>query len=57
MATIADPTLTGQVADALNNKAQMAYYNAKLQGDSDTLAFQKAQAAMQQAMAQTNAFD
>lgn len=49
MPSIADPTLTGQVGDALQNKAMMAYYNAKLKGDSDQLAFSKAQAALKQA--------
>jgi hypothetical protein len=37
-------TLAAQVA---NNAAQMAYYNAKLQLDSDELAFKKAQQAWQ----------
>lgn len=46
MAFTADPTLVGQASDAMNQKAMMAYYNAKLQGDSDNLAFQKAQAAV-----------
>ena len=46
---VTDPTLVAQGADAMNNKAMMAYYNAKLKGDSDTLAFQKAQAALKQA--------
>ena len=44
------------MADDPNALVTAVYNNAKLQGDSDTLAFQKAQAAMQQAMAQTNAF-
>ena len=44
------------MADDPNALVTAVYNNAKLQGDSDTLAFQKAQAAMQQAMAQTNSF-
>lgn len=36
--------------------AQQAYYNAKLQGDTDYQAFQKAQGAMQQAMSMAGAF-
>ena len=46
MADYVDPTLTQQGIDSMNSKAQMAYYTSKLQGDSDTLAFQKAQAAV-----------
>lgn len=42
-----DPNQTQQGANALNDKAMMAYYMSKLNGDSDQLAFQKAQQAMQ----------
>src|SRR5262245_59724579 len=44
------PTVSPQDANALvsgwNNSAQLAYYQAKLAGDNDQAAFQKAQAAV-----------
>jgi len=56
MSFTADPSQTQNLLSGMQNAAQMAYYQSKLAGDADTLAFQKAQAAMQQAMQQTNSF-
>lgn len=46
MPTQANPTQTQIGANAMNDKAMMAYYMAKLNGDNDQTAFQKAQAAV-----------
>jgi len=56
MSFTADPTLTGQYLTGQNNAAQIAYYQAKLQGDSDQLAFAKAQAAVAMAGNLSNTF-
>src|SRR5215471_2742931 len=43
-----DPQNTQNLITGWDQAAQQAYYNAKLQGDADSLAYQKASAAMQQ---------
>jgi hypothetical protein len=51
-----DPTLYATSMTAANNAAQLAYSQAKLQGDADDLAFRKAQAALGQAMGYASSF-
>lgn len=46
-----DPSVLTSTLNGWQNAAQMAYYQSKLQGDSDQLAFQKAQEAMAQSAA------
>jgi hypothetical protein len=52
----ANLTASQQVLSFAQNKAQTAYNNARLQLDSDTLAYQKAQAAYQDALNQAQTF-
>jgi hypothetical protein len=56
MSMTTDPQVLNAYTNQYTAVATNAYNQAKLNGDSDRLAFDKANAAMQQAMAQTSAF-
>jgi len=51
-----DPSVINAASNWASSQAQIAYNQAKLAGDADTLAFQKANAAMTQAMNMAGAF-